>query len=117
MDEFARAASWTKNSSTKKNQRKPPPPSLEEHNPYGVDFLRAVEQLKKDLPQCSFSGGLSNLSLSFRGLNEVREPMHAVLLYHAIPKGLNMAIVNAGALPIYSDIDEKLREERGESMG
>lgn len=82
---------------------------LPEHNAYGLDFIRAVEQLHQDLPAVSFSGGLSNLSFSFRGLNELRDAMHAVFLYHAIRKGLNMSIVNAGALPIYTDIPEQLR--------
>lgn len=82
---------------------------LEEHNAYGIDFINAVERLNKSCAGVSFSGGLSNLSFSFRGLNEIREAMHAVFLYHAIPKGLNMSIVNAGALPIFTDIDLELR--------
>ena len=83
---------------------------LEEHNAYGIDFIKAVEELSEKLPGASYSGGLSNLSFSFRGLGEIREAMHAVFLYHAIPKGLNMSIVNAGALPIYTDIETELRE-------
>eukprot|EP00392_Amoebophrya_sp_AT5.2_P004952 g4961.t1 len=84
---------------------------LEEHNAYGLDFLNAVGTLKQMHPAVSFSGGLSNLSFSFRGLNELRESMHAVFLYHGIPRGLNMSIVNAGALPIYTDIETNLRKQ------
>ena len=77
---------------------------ISEHNPYGVDFIRAITEIKTRCPSCYTSGGLSNLSFSFRGLDELREAMHSVFLYHAIPAGLDMAIVNAGALPIYNDI-------------
>merc|ERR1719473_2449268 len=83
---------------------------LPEHNSYGIDFINAVEQLKKTCPCVSFSGGLSNLSFSFRGLNKVRYAMHSVFLQHAIPKGLNMSIVNPGGLPRYQDIDENTRK-------
>merc|ERR1719440_2529593 len=83
---------------------------LPEHNGYGLDFIRAVEILHKECPEVSFSGGLSNLSFSFRGLDELREAMHSVFLNLAIPKGLNMSIVNAGQLPVYTDIDPELRE-------
>eukprot|EP00933_Yihiella_yeosuensis_P015814 TRINITY_DN13673_c0_g1_i1.p1 TRINITY_DN13673_c0_g1~~TRINITY_DN13673_c0_g1_i1.p1 ORF type:complete len:827 (+),score=235.85 TRINITY_DN13673_c0_g1_i1:172-2481(+) len=83
---------------------------LPEHNGYAIDFIRAVEEIKKTCPCVSFSGGLSNLSFSFRGLNALRDAMHSVFLYHAVPKGLNMSIVNPGALPRYCDIDEKSRK-------
>ncbi|EER20147.1 Methionine synthase, putative [Perkinsus marinus ATCC 50983] len=83
---------------------------MEEHNNYGKDFIDAVEIVRQKCPGCYTSGGLSNLSFSFRGLNELREAMHSVFLYHAIPKGLSMAIVNAGALPIYTDIPEDMRQ-------
>jgi 5-methyltetrahydrofolate--homocysteine methyltransferase len=83
---------------------------LPEHNGYGLDFIRAVEIIHKECPEVSFSGGLSNLSFSFRGLDELREAMHSVFLYLAIPKGLNMSIVNAGQLPVYTDIEPELRE-------
>nr|UKS50369.1 B12-dependent methionine synthase [Alexandrium pacificum] len=83
---------------------------LPEHNSYGIDFINAVAEIKRTCPCVSFSGGLSNLSFSFRGLNSVRDAMHSVFLYHAIPKGLNMAIVNPGGLPRYTDIDEKTRK-------
>eukprot|EP00922_Rhytidocystis_sp_ex-Travisia-forbesii_P039999 GHVS01059505.1.p1 GENE.GHVS01059505.1~~GHVS01059505.1.p1 ORF type:complete len:1270 (-),score=233.20 GHVS01059505.1:185-3994(-) len=82
---------------------------LSEHNNYAVDFLEAVEHLHKACPHATYSGGLSNLSFSFRGMNELREAMHSVFLYHAIARGLSMAIVNAGALPIYEDIPENAR--------
>merc|ERR1719159_609293 len=83
---------------------------LPEHNGYGLDFIKAVEIIHKECPEVSFSGGLSNLSFSFRGLDELREAMHSVFLYLAIPKGLNMSIVNAGQLPVYTDIEPELRE-------
>jgi len=82
---------------------------LEEHNNYGIDFIKATEEVKKLCPGCKISGGLSNLSFSFRGLEVIREAMHSVFLYHAIQKGMDMAIVNAGALPIYDDIDPEIR--------
>eukprot|EP00397_Hematodinium_sp_SG-2012_P000413 GEMP01000413.1.p1 GENE.GEMP01000413.1~~GEMP01000413.1.p1 ORF type:complete len:1999 (+),score=489.35 GEMP01000413.1:45-5999(+) len=82
---------------------------MEEHNPYGLNFIDAIKQLRILCPGASYSGGLSNLSFSFRGLNELREAMHAVFLFHAIPVGLNMAIVNAGVLPVYTDIPENVR--------
>merc|ERR1719230_1630422 len=87
---------------------------LPEHNSYGIDFINAVAEIKRTCPCVSFSGGLSNLSFSFRGLNSIRDAMHSVFLYHAIPKGLNMSIVNPGSLPRYTDIDattRKLMEE------
>jgi len=82
---------------------------LPEHNNYALDFIKAVAEIKRTCPCVSFSGGLSNLSFSFRGLNSVRDAMHAVFLYHAIPAGLNMSIVNPGGLPRYEDIDERTR--------
>merc|ERR1719333_1561256 len=87
---------------------------LPEHNSYGVDFINAVAEIKRTCPCVNFSGGLSNLSFSFRGLNQVRDAMHSIMLYHGIPKGLNFSIVNPGSLPRYNDIDEtsrKLMEE------
>merc|ERR1712190_32834 len=83
---------------------------LLEHNSYGVDFIEAVAEIKRTCPCVSFSGGLSNLTFSFRGLNSVRDAMHSVFLYHAVQKGLNMSIVNPGALPRYTDIDERTRK-------
>eukprot|EP00931_Biecheleriopsis_adriatica_P110612 TRINITY_DN848_c0_g1_i8.p1 TRINITY_DN848_c0_g1~~TRINITY_DN848_c0_g1_i8.p1 ORF type:complete len:1076 (-),score=345.69 TRINITY_DN848_c0_g1_i8:269-3496(-) len=87
---------------------------LAEHNSYGIDFINAVAEIKRTCPCVSFSGGLSNLSFSFRGLNSLRDAMHSIFLYHAVPKGLNMSIVNPGGLPRYEDIDahtRKLAEE------
>ena len=81
---------------------------LEEHNNYGVDFIRAVAWIKKNLPGCRTSGGVSNLSFSFRGNNPVREAMHSVFLYHAIQAGLDMAIVNPAMLQVYDDIEPRL---------
>eukprot|EP00933_Yihiella_yeosuensis_P015819 TRINITY_DN13673_c0_g3_i1.p1 TRINITY_DN13673_c0_g3~~TRINITY_DN13673_c0_g3_i1.p1 ORF type:complete len:853 (+),score=268.64 TRINITY_DN13673_c0_g3_i1:250-2559(+) len=83
---------------------------LPEHNGYAIDFINAVAEIKRTCPCVSFSGGLSNLSFSFRGLNALRDAMHSVFLYHAVPKGLNMSIVNPGGLPRYTDIDEKSRK-------
>lgn len=82
---------------------------IEEHNNYALDFIRAVEWIKTNLPGAKVSGGVSNLSFSFRGNNAVREAMHSVFLYHAIAKGLDMAIVNAGAIIPYNEIDDELR--------
>ncbi len=81
---------------------------LEEHNNYGVDFIRAVAWIKNNLPGCRTSGGVSNLSFSFRGNNPVREAMHSVFLYHAIQAGLDMAIVNPAMLRVYNDIHPEL---------
>lgn len=81
---------------------------MEEHNNYAVDFINATEKIKKDLPHCKISGGLSNLSFSFRGLTNIRESMHSAFLYAAIQKGMDMAIVNAGVIPLYTDIDQDL---------
>lgn len=83
---------------------------MEEHNNYALDFLNAVEWIKKNLPYAKVSGGVSNLSFSFRGNNLVREAMHSAFLYHAIKRGLDMGIVNAGALPVYDDIPKDLLE-------
>ncbi|QDX28173.1 methionine synthase [Sphingomonas suaedae] len=82
---------------------------IEEHNNYGVDFIEAVKEIKARCPHVHFSGGLSNLSFSFRGNEPVRRAMHSVFLYHAIPAGLDMAIVNAGQLDVYDAIDPELR--------
>ncbi|MFT3965904.1 MAG: dihydropteroate synthase, partial [Sphingobium sp.] len=82
---------------------------IEEHNNYAVDFIEAVKEIKKRCPHVHFSGGLSNLSFSFRGNEPVRRAMHSVFLYHAIPAGLDMAIVNAGQLDVYDTIDPALR--------
>ncbi len=82
---------------------------IEEHNNYGVDFIEAVRELRVLCPHAHYSGGLSNLSFSFRGNEPVRRAMHSIFLYHAIPAGLDMAIVNAGQLDIYDDIDDELR--------
>ncbi len=83
---------------------------IEEHNNYGVDFIEAVEELRTLCPHAHYSGGLSNLSFSFRGNETVRRAMHSVFLYHAIPAGLDMAIVNAGQLDVYDTIDPALRD-------
>ncbi len=81
---------------------------MDEHNNYALDFIKATSWIKQNLPYCKVSGGVSNLSFSFRGNNLVREAMHTAFLYHAIKAGMDMGIVNAGALPIYSDIPEEL---------
>ncbi len=83
---------------------------IEEHDRYGLDFLEAVREIKAQCPHAKTSGGLSNLSFSFRGNETVRRAMHSVFLYHAIPAGLDMAIVNAGQLDVYDQIDPALRE-------
>ncbi|MCP1728532.1 5-methyltetrahydrofolate--homocysteine methyltransferase [Natronospira proteinivora] len=83
---------------------------IEAHNNYAVEFIEAVRRIKRELPGVFTSGGLSNVSFSFRGNNPVREAMHSVFLYHAIAAGLDMAIVNAGQLTVYEDIPEDLRE-------
>jgi len=83
---------------------------IEEHNNYGVDFIEACKEIKARCPHCHISGGLSNLSFSFRGNEPVRRAMHSVFLYYAIPAGLDMAIVNAGQLDIYDDINPELRQ-------
>jgi len=83
---------------------------IEEHNNYGVDFIEAVREIRQRCPHVHFSGGLSNLSFSFRGNEPVRRAMHSIFLYHAIPAGLDMAIVNAGQLDVYDTIDPALRQ-------
>ena len=83
---------------------------IEEHNAYGQAFIEATAEIKKTLPHCMVSGGVSNVSFSFRGNNPVREAIHSVFLYHAIRNGMGMGIVNAGQLAIYEDIPEELRE-------
>ncbi len=83
---------------------------IEEHNNYAVDFFEATKRIRDNLPGCHVSGGLSNVSFSFRGNEPVRRAMHSVFLYHAIPAGMDMGIVNAGQLDIYDDIDADLRE-------
>ena len=83
---------------------------IEEHNNYGRDFIDATRDIKEHLPHALVSGGVSNVSFSFRGNNPVREAIHAVLLYHAIRAGMDMGIVNAGQLAIYEDIPQALRE-------
>ena len=83
---------------------------LDEHRNYALDFMEATRWIKKDLPGARVSGGVSNISFSFRGNNTVREAMHAAFLYHAIRAGLDMAIVNAGQLAVYEEIEPELRE-------
>ena len=83
---------------------------IDEHNNYGVDFIEATREIKRTLPYALISGGVSNVSFSFRGNNPVREAIHAVFLYHAIKAGLSMGIVNAGQLAIYEDIPQELRD-------
>ncbi|QFT78846.1 methionine synthase [Erythrobacter sp. THAF29] len=83
---------------------------IEEHDRYALDFIEAVREIKQLCPHAKTSGGLSNLSFSFRGNETVRRAMHSVFLYHAIPAGLDMAIVNAGQLDVYDTIDPTLRE-------
>ena len=81
---------------------------IEEHNNYAVNFIRATAWIKQNLPYCKISGGISNLSFSFRGNDKVREAMHSVFLYHAIKAGLDMAIVNPGMLQVYTEIEPGL---------
>jgi 5-methyltetrahydrofolate--homocysteine methyltransferase len=83
---------------------------IEEHATYGIDFIEACAWIKENLPGVHISGGISNVSFSFRGNNPVREAIHAVFLFHAIRAGLDMGIVNAGALVVYDEIDPELRE-------
>ncbi|WP_049623801.1 methionine synthase [Frateuria defendens] len=83
---------------------------IEEHDNYAVDFIEATRELKRRFPWSHVSGGVSNVSFSFRGNNPVREAIHSVFLYHAIAAGMDMGIVNAGALAIYDDLDAELRE-------
>ncbi|HLW89983.1 MAG TPA: methionine synthase, partial [Roseiarcus sp.] len=83
---------------------------IEEHDPYGVAFIEATRRIRQTLPHVHISGGVSNLSFSFRGNEPVREAMHAVFLYHAIQAGMDMGIVNAGQLAVYESIEPELRE-------
>lgn len=83
---------------------------IEEHDAYGVNFIEATRLIRKNLPYAHVSGGISNVSFSFRGNNAIREAMHSVFLYHAIEAGLDMGIVNAGMLTVYSEIPADLRE-------
>src|SRR4051812_5072311 len=83
---------------------------IEEHANYGLDFIEATRWIKQNLPGALVSGGVSNVSFSFRGNNPVREAIHAVFLYHAIGAGMDMGIVNAGALEVYDEVPELLRE-------
>lgn len=83
---------------------------IEEHNNYAVDFIEATRTIKQDLPYAMVSGGVSNVSFSFRGNNPVREAIHSVFLYHAIQAGMDMGIVNASQLAVYDDLPEELRE-------
>ena len=83
---------------------------IDEHNNYGVDFIEAAREITQTLPHVHISGGVSNLSFSFRGNEPVRQAMHAVFLYHAIQAGMDMGIVNAGQLAVYESIDPELRE-------
>ena len=83
---------------------------IDEHNNYADDFIEAIKYIKAELPHAMISGGVSNVSFSFRGNNPVREAIHAVFLYHAVKAGMDMGIVNAGQLAIYSDIPAELKE-------
>ena len=83
---------------------------IEEHNSYGIDFIEATREIKKLMPLAKVSGGVSNVSFSFRGNDTVREAMHAVFLYHAIRAGMDMGIVNAGQLEVYENIEPELKE-------
>ena len=83
---------------------------IEEHDNYAVDFIEATREIKRTLPYARVSGGVSNVSFSFRGNEPVRRAIHSVFLYHAIAAGMDMGIVNAGDLPVYDDIDAELRE-------
>ena len=83
---------------------------IDEHNNYAVDFIEATRWIKANLPHARVSGGISNISFSFRGNNPVREAMHAVFLYHAIRAGLDMGIVNAGMLAVYEEVEPALKE-------
>lgn len=83
---------------------------IDEHNNYGLDFIHALEDIKRELPHALISGGVSNVSFSFRGNNYVREAIHAVFLYHCFKRGMDMGIVNAGQLEVYDNVPEKLRE-------
>jgi len=83
---------------------------IEEHNSYGLDFIEATRRIKQAFPGTLVSGGVSNISFSFRGQNRIREAIHSVFLYHAVHAGMDMGIVNAGQLEVYDEIDPELRE-------
>ena len=83
---------------------------IEEHNNYAVDFIKATGRIRRELPDAHVSGGVSNVSFSFRGNEPVREAMHSAFLYHAIQQGMDMGIVNAGQLTIYEDIEPRLKQ-------
>ncbi|WP_115553452.1 methionine synthase [Xanthomonas arboricola] len=83
---------------------------IEEHDNYAVDFIEATREIKRTLPHCHISGGVSNVSFSFRGNEMVRQAIHSVFLFHAIKAGMDMGIVNAGGMPIYDELDPDLRE-------
>ena len=82
---------------------------MEEHNNYALDFINATRWIKANLPHAKVSGGVSNISFSFRGNNKVREAMHSAFLYHAIAAGMDMGIVNAGMLEVYEEIEPELK--------
>jgi 5-methyltetrahydrofolate--homocysteine methyltransferase len=84
---------------------------MEEHSNYAVDFIASVKWIKENLPHAKTSGGISNVSFSFRGNDKVREAMHSVFLFHAIKAGLDMGIVNPGMLQIYDEIPKDLLEK------
>merc|ERR1719487_2343420 len=81
---------------------------IEEHNNYGVDFINATRRIKEVCPGARISGGVSNLSFGFRGVNVIREAIHSVFLYHAVAAGMDMGIVNAGMLQVYDEIEPSL---------
>lgn len=83
---------------------------MSEHDAYAINFIEAAKIVKNECKNCHISGGLSNLSFGFRGLNDLRDSMHSVFLYHAIKNGMDMGIVNAGNIPIYEDIEKNLRD-------
>src|SRR5690606_18757669 len=83
---------------------------IDDHNNYAVDFIKATQWIKENLPYAKVSGGVSNISFSFRGNEPVREAMHSAFLYHAIKAGLDMGIVNAGMLMVYDEIPKDLLE-------
>src|SRR5699024_3840835 len=83
---------------------------IEEHNNYALDFIQGVQWIRENLPHARLSGGISNVSFSFRGNEAMREAIHTVFLYYAIREGLTMGIVNAGQLGVYADLDPKLRD-------
>jgi 5-methyltetrahydrofolate--homocysteine methyltransferase len=83
---------------------------MSEHDNYAMNFIEATKIVRAECPHCHVSGGLSNLSFSFRGLNDLREAMHTVFLYYAIQNGMDIGIVNAGKLPLYEDIEPELRK-------